>query len=732
MLKYLRIPFPFPFSKSLPSRSSPLPIPPEPNMDHNIFEQGLHTYDLDPPISAARIQDFLKSLSVISLSDVPEGKCPICLEPFQDALDAERPVRLPCMHIMGEECLEKWLTSSELNRNNKLCPICRASLFERNHGPRSPLELRDYNARNPPDFQRDYDRLRGAIAERRREHPRTRDQNEQLEAGLAALRDRTNEPAVPLNDQRYVRRIDRDQRRAGPSDRRVLGHDYPGLDLPIRETESLNEQQRRENQAILARDAIWTHINQVSQAVRDREDSQLEQDRVWRLLQRGLDLERSFVPSIVNLRPTEPLLRDLQLQNRAMTGLRDRLARAGAAGRSQPTLDAENIFEGRRLGLPPLRPTVARGEAMDAALNLGDRVRFGAETGARSRPRAEAGALRHGAVDSNRTRTHTERTFAGAEQQGLSSTERLNRPDAASNLPGYSSGWNARRAQIDDSVERFPRPITEGPASLLDTPVPFFTPTPGQAATAAYSQTRFPPNSTTARSQEPAPRPQSPQLHQARSVRHQRLISPEDELRTSLARSEASTQQHQQQTRPTTPPSYPPLRQTFAQLPYTLPRFDASIIRHDAPFTSVTDPDMEESMDMDRDPMVGTTSAAIRAQVRGMTGNLPSQPPIEPPRPSTPLTARPTRLENEDPNFFNTTTSSFDTDDAPIPSLGSDRDIDVDFFGAPRRRVGSYDENSFNATAGNFDTADNPLIRLGPGPYIDDNVFSGRDAAGGG
>ena len=185
-----------------------------------------HLYNpavFNSPISAARIQDFLESLPVISLSDLPEGtQCPICIEPFEDAPDAEKPVKLPCKHVIGHDCLKKWLTSSALNRNNKHCPTCRAALFERNYGARPQVEERGNNGRNFRDFLREHIQLREAIPQRRRDfqreydqlretitHPRPeyqilRDQNERIQVRIAVLGERTEDSAVSLAGQESI------------------------------------------------------------------------------------------------------------------------------------------------------------------------------------------------------------------------------------------------------------------------------------------------------------------------------------------------------------------------------------------------------------------------------------------------------------------------------------------------------------------------------------------------
>ena len=81
----------------------------------------------------ARVKAFLESLPVLSFADLrlDSLECPFCIEPYQNSPHSERPVRLPCSHVMGRDCLKKWLNSSGANANNNACPTCRAILFER-------------------------------------------------------------------------------------------------------------------------------------------------------------------------------------------------------------------------------------------------------------------------------------------------------------------------------------------------------------------------------------------------------------------------------------------------------------------------------------------------------------------------------------------------------------------------------------------------------------------------
>ena len=80
-----------------------------------------------------KAKSFLESLPILALADLrlDSLECPFCIEPYQNSPRSERPVRLPCNHVMGKDCLRKWLNSSGANANNNACPTCRAVLFKR-------------------------------------------------------------------------------------------------------------------------------------------------------------------------------------------------------------------------------------------------------------------------------------------------------------------------------------------------------------------------------------------------------------------------------------------------------------------------------------------------------------------------------------------------------------------------------------------------------------------------
>jgi len=76
--------------------------------------------------------EFLKTLPKISTNDLPADSktCIICTDEYNTAPSpskpAEHPVQLPCLHIIGANCIAKWLTE----RSNS-CPYCRREFFPR-------------------------------------------------------------------------------------------------------------------------------------------------------------------------------------------------------------------------------------------------------------------------------------------------------------------------------------------------------------------------------------------------------------------------------------------------------------------------------------------------------------------------------------------------------------------------------------------------------------------------
>lgn len=84
-------------------------------------------------LSNNKAETFLRSLPLVLAVDLPDNNrdCPICMEEYVTSEHYEPPVRLPCDHVFGKDCLRSWLQSSVLNRNNNTCPICRSVLYNR-------------------------------------------------------------------------------------------------------------------------------------------------------------------------------------------------------------------------------------------------------------------------------------------------------------------------------------------------------------------------------------------------------------------------------------------------------------------------------------------------------------------------------------------------------------------------------------------------------------------------
>ena len=77
-------------------------------------------------------EEFLSNLPQVGEADLPKGsECGICQEKYSNvdshpgAMDT--PVRLPCQHIIGSDCIRKWVSPDEHGKNT--CPFCRYIFF---------------------------------------------------------------------------------------------------------------------------------------------------------------------------------------------------------------------------------------------------------------------------------------------------------------------------------------------------------------------------------------------------------------------------------------------------------------------------------------------------------------------------------------------------------------------------------------------------------------------------
>ena len=85
------------------------------------------------------IRHYLQSLSTPSAEEITaDDTCHICLEKYGQSTTtsaAEKPLRLPCGHVFGNECLAKYLVAdNDDGFKNSACPLCRG-----------PIEVFDFN-----------------------------------------------------------------------------------------------------------------------------------------------------------------------------------------------------------------------------------------------------------------------------------------------------------------------------------------------------------------------------------------------------------------------------------------------------------------------------------------------------------------------------------------------------------------------------------------------------------
>lgn len=97
---------------------------------------------------------FVDQLPGMNLKDLPkDSSCNICMDPFSSTEDPELPVRLPCGHVIGRNCISKWLATSNS------CPLCRRVFFEPEvrNPPLTETELRAMLQTTRPATETDLD-----------------------------------------------------------------------------------------------------------------------------------------------------------------------------------------------------------------------------------------------------------------------------------------------------------------------------------------------------------------------------------------------------------------------------------------------------------------------------------------------------------------------------------------------------------------------------------------------
>ncbi|CAD6574877.1 MAG: hypothetical protein ASARMPRED_006957 [Alectoria sarmentosa] len=113
---------------------------------------------MSPALPAMRPKDFLRQLPEAQPLTEHE-ECPVCLQKYvptkttvpgimerlhsivvRREAEAEHAVLLPCQHVLGSECIKRWISPADGNQNT--CPYCVQQLF-------TPLE---YPVSNHPSW----------------------------------------------------------------------------------------------------------------------------------------------------------------------------------------------------------------------------------------------------------------------------------------------------------------------------------------------------------------------------------------------------------------------------------------------------------------------------------------------------------------------------------------------------------------------------------------------------
>ena len=92
-------------------------------------------------------KNFMEQLPVADENDFPdETSCGICMDSYGSTDEPESRARLPCGHLMGRRCIERWLETCNT------CPLCRHVLFEEDAESPAFLELQEILQRLGPAF----------------------------------------------------------------------------------------------------------------------------------------------------------------------------------------------------------------------------------------------------------------------------------------------------------------------------------------------------------------------------------------------------------------------------------------------------------------------------------------------------------------------------------------------------------------------------------------------------
>jgi hypothetical protein len=116
------------------------------------WREEMEKYELQDQIIRKQRFDAVSTLPRVSLETLDEDDrtCAICKDKFGITFrdkKSERPVRTPCGHVIGIECLTTWLS------DHNICPSCRAILdFPQDEGEAMLGEVQYLEAYDESDY----------------------------------------------------------------------------------------------------------------------------------------------------------------------------------------------------------------------------------------------------------------------------------------------------------------------------------------------------------------------------------------------------------------------------------------------------------------------------------------------------------------------------------------------------------------------------------------------------
>ena len=121
-------------------------------MDHSSRGHGSEDGAAD---TKPTLQEILSKLAVPAFSELGHvPNCSICNDAFLTGSSPEMPMKLPCGHILGSQCLLKWLSPLSSSGNNT-CPFCRVAVLESQFVESPPAESQPVENQPTSESSRD-------------------------------------------------------------------------------------------------------------------------------------------------------------------------------------------------------------------------------------------------------------------------------------------------------------------------------------------------------------------------------------------------------------------------------------------------------------------------------------------------------------------------------------------------------------------------------------------------